>query len=91
MDNQYILKKMTKDEITKEVKEIIALNSRYAFDEIKITDRVDKFITTFMKAKFARRIQARFDIPVTRLTNELHVSIKKVSQLVDFIDNIINQ
>ena len=82
---------MTKDEITKEVKEIIALNSRYTFDEIKSTERLDKFITAFMKAKFARKVQDRFDIPITRLTNELYVSIKKVSQLVDFIDNIINQ
>lgn len=47
---------MIKDEIIKEVKEIIVFNSRYVFDEIKIIDCVDKFIIIFMKVKFVRRI-----------------------------------
>ncbi|OXB21480.1 hypothetical protein B0A80_16930 [Flavobacterium tructae] len=81
---------MTKEEISNAVIHVIALNSRYTIDEIKTTDALEKFITAFMKAKFARRIGARFDIRSTRLTNELYVSIKKVSQLVDFIDNMLN-
>ena len=82
---------MTKDEITQAVKEVIAQNSRYTIDEIKVSDPIDKFITSFMKAKLAGQIKRRFDkAKTTELTNNLYETIKKVSQLIDYVDKLYN-
>ncbi len=82
---------MTKVEVTEGVKGVIAKNSRYTVDEIKVSDPLDKFITSFMKAKFAGQIKRKFPkVNTTALTNVLYESIKKVSQLADHINNLYN-
>lgn len=75
----------------KGVKEVIAQNSRYAVDEIQVTDSLDKFISSFMADRLARELKRRFSkINTTRLTNELYVSIKKVSDLISNISKLYN-
>jgi acyl carrier protein len=82
---------MTKAEITEGVKGVIAKNSRYTIDEIKVTDPLDKFITSFMKAKLAGQVKRKFSkVNTTTLTNVLYESIKKVSQLIEHINNLYN-
>lgn len=75
----------------KGVKEVIAQNSRYAVDEIQVTDSLDKFISSFMADRLARELKRKFSkINTTRFTNELYVSIKKVSDLVSNISKLYN-
>ncbi|HUI33193.1 MAG TPA: hypothetical protein VLY84_06225 [Dysgonamonadaceae bacterium] len=65
------------------IKEVIAQNSRYTVDEIELTDSLDKFISSFMADRLAREIKRKFNkVNTTGLTNELYVTIKKVSELV---------
>lgn len=65
------------------IKEVIAQNSRYTVDEIELTDSPDKFISSFMADRLAREIKRKFNkVNTTGLTNELYVTIKKVSELV---------
>lgn len=82
---------MKRIDITLGVKQVIANNSRYTVDEIKTTDPLDKFISSSLKDRLAREIKRKFDkVKTTALTNILYESIKKVSQLIDHIDNIYN-
>jgi len=78
---------MTKFE--KGVKEVIAQNSRYTVEEIQATDSLDKFISSFMADRLARELKRKFfKIDTTRLTNELYVTIKKVSDLITKISSL---
>lgn len=82
---------MTRSEITKKVREVIALNSNYKFDDIKVDDPLDKFISSFMKDRLGRQISNKFDrVKSTPLTNQLYDVIKTVKALVDYIDKIYN-
>ena len=82
---------MMRSEIIQKVKEVIAQNSRFHLNEIGLNDPLDKFISSFFKDKLAREIKRKFDlIKTTALTNVLYDVIKKVSQLIDHIDNIYN-
>jgi len=82
---------MTKTQITLGVREVIAQNSRYTLAEVKTTDPIDKFITSFMKAKLAGQLTRKFkEVNTTALTNVLFNSVKKISQLIDHINNIYN-
>jgi hypothetical protein len=82
---------MKRTDITLGVKQVIANNSRYTVDEIKITDPLDRFISSSLKDRLAREIKRKFDkVKTTALTNALYETIKKVSQLIDHIDNIYN-
>jgi hypothetical protein len=73
------------------VKQVIANNSRYTVNEVKTTDPLDKFISSSLKDRLAREIKRKFDrVKTTALTNILYESIKKVSQLIDHIENIYN-
>lgn len=77
---------MDKSEITQGVKEVIAINSRFAIDEIGNNDPLDKFISASMSARLARETKRRFNkIKSTELTNKLYVSIKKVKDLIDYV------
>jgi acyl carrier protein len=79
---------MTITEIEQGVKEVIAQNSRYAVDEISKTDPIDKFISSFMADRLARELKREFlKIDDTLLTNELFTTLKKISDLIDFIDS----
>ena len=78
---------MTKFE--KGVKEVIAQNSRYAVEEIQVTDPLDKFISSFMADRLARELKRKFSrIDTTDLTKELYVTIKKVSELIIKISSL---
>jgi hypothetical protein len=82
---------MTRSEITQGIKDVIARNSRYRLDEIAVTDPLDKFISSFMKGKLAREVKREFSlIGATALTNQLYESIKKVNQLIDFVNSYYN-
>ncbi len=82
---------MKRVDITLGVKQVISNNSRYTVDEIKTTDPLDKFISSSLKDRLAREIKRKFErVKSTILTNALYESIKKVSQLIDHIDNIYN-
>lgn len=71
------------------VKEVIAQNSQYTIDEIKVTDSLDKFISAFMADRLARELTRKFaKIDTTALTNELYVTIKKVSELITKIASL---
>lgn len=73
------------------VKEVIAQNSRYTFDEINLTDTIDKFISPSMSDRLARELKRKFTkINTTSMTNELFTTIKKVSDLVNEISKIYN-
>jgi hypothetical protein len=72
---------MTKYE--KGVRELIALNTRYTFEEIQLTDKLDKFFSPFMADVLAGEIKRKFSkIDMTSITNALFVSVKTVSDLV---------
>lgn len=74
------------DRFERGVKEVIAINSRYNFEEINVTDPLDRFISSFWADRLAREIKRRFrKMDTTLLTNKLYTEIKKVSQLIDFI------
>lgn len=74
--------------IEKGVKEVIAQNSRYSVDEIQTTDPIDKFISSFMADRLARELKRKFSkIDTTSMTNELFTTIKKVSDLINRINN----
>lgn len=78
---------MTKFE--KGVKEVIAQNSRFAFDEIQVTDSLDRFISSFMADRLARELKRKFSkIDTTSLTNDLYVTVKKVSDLITKISSL---
>lgn len=89
--NNYKVTVMTRTEIREGVIGVIAKNSRFSTDEIKVTDPLDKFISSFMKAKLARQVTRKFPkVKSTALTNVLYDVIKKVSQLIDHVDAIYN-
>lgn len=82
---------MKKSEVETGVKEVIAQNSRFAVSEIKTSDPLDKFVSSFMADRLARELKRRFsEIPTTAITNELYTAIKKVSDLIDRIYVIYN-
>jgi hypothetical protein len=82
---------MKREDIMLGVKQVIAHNSRYTVDEIRLTDFLDRFISSAMKDRLAAEIKRMFRrVNTTSLTNSLFDVIKKVSQLVDHIDNIYN-
>ena len=73
----------------KGVKEVIAINSRYTIDEIKLIDPIDKFVSSFMADRLARELKRKFrKINTTALTNELFSTLKKVSDLVTKISKL---
>jgi hypothetical protein len=73
------------------VREVIAQNSRYTIDEIQVTDSLDKFISSFMADRLARELKRKFSkIDTTSLTNELYMTIKKVSELITKISSLYN-
>ena len=66
----------------KGVKEVLAQNSRYEFDEIKLSDPIDKYLSSFMADRLARTLGRKFiNANTTELTNELFTTIKDVSGL----------
>ncbi|WP_109300876.1 hypothetical protein [Aquimarina sp. AU474] len=70
------------------VKEVVAQNSRFSFDEIKLSDPIDKFISSFMADRLARELKRKFEeIDTTSVTNELFVSIKKIADIVVKVDS----
>lgn len=82
---------MTKTEITQGVKQVLSQNSRYILDEINLSDPLDKFISSSFKDRLGREVKRKFEkIKTTQLTNALYESIKKVNQLIDYIDKIYN-
>ena len=82
---------MKREDIILGVKQVIANNSRYTVDEIRLTDSLDRFISSTMKDRLAGEIKRMFRrVRTTALTNLLYDVIKKVSPLVDHIDNIYN-
>ena len=69
--------------------EVIAQNSRYTVDEIQLTDSLDKFISSFMADRLARELKRKFSkVDSTSLTNELYVTLKKVSGVVTKISSL---
>lgn len=79
------------DKFERGVREVIAQNSRYTFDEINLTDQIDKFISSFMADRLARELKRKFNkIDTTSMTNNLFTNIKKVSELVNEITKIYN-
>lgn len=77
---------MKKTDIEKGTREVIALNSRYTSVEIKLTDPLDKFISSSFADRLARQLKGKFgSVDTTELTNALYTSIKKVNELVDKI------
>lgn len=70
------------------VKEVIAQNSRFTFDEVLVTDPLDKFISSFMADRLARELKRKFSkIDTTNMTKELYNTIKKVSELITNISS----
>lgn len=79
---------MKTEKIEQGVKEVIAQNSRYTVEEINITDPIEKFITSYMGDRLARELKRKFNkIDTTRTTNELYTTLKKVSDIVFYINN----
>ncbi|MGQ0740046.1 MAG: hypothetical protein ACT4OJ_13425 [Bacteroidota bacterium] len=81
---------MNRTEITSGVKKVIAQNSRFEESEINVNkDSLDRFISSSVKAVFARKLKKEFSrIRTTWLTNELYTNIKKVKQLIDYIEQV---
>ncbi len=68
--------------------EVVAQNSRFTFDEIKLSDPIDKFISSFMADRLARELKRKFpQIDTTSVTNELFISIKKIADIVVKVDS----
>ena len=77
---------MKKTDIEQGVKEVIALNSRSTSDNIQLSDKLDKYISSSMSDTLARKLKGKFaQINTTDLTNSLYSSVKKVNQLIDKI------
>lgn len=77
---------MERSEITRKVKEVIAQNSHYTVDEIKIGDKLSKFVTEGFKDRLARRMKNAFQkINSTELTNKFYATVGTVEQLVTYI------
>lgn len=78
---------MTKAKIEQGVKEVIAQNSRYTVDEVQVIDPIDKFISSFMADRLARELKRKFSkIETTTVTNELFVTVKKISDLINRVN-----
>ena len=79
------------DIVEKGVKEVIAQNSRYAFDEIELTDPIDKFISSFMADRLARELKRKFpQVKTTELTNDLFTILKRIQDIVTRINAYSN-
>ncbi|SHI41343.1 hypothetical protein [Aquimarina spongiae] len=79
------------DSVEKGVKEVIAQNSRYAFDEIELTDPIDKFISSFMADRLARELKRKFSqVKTTELTNDLFTVLKRIQDIVTRINAYSN-
>ena len=82
---------MNKNEIRTGIIGVIAKNSRYTVDEIQTKDPIDKYISSFMKGKLARAVKVKFPlVKSTALTNQLFDVIKKITQLIDYVDAVYN-
>jgi len=82
---------MSREEIFQEVRQVISENSTFRVFEIKAGDNLSKFISAGFKDRLAGEIKRSFRrVNATRLTNQLYDVIKKVNQLVAYIDNIYN-
>jgi len=82
---------MDKNEIEIGVIEVISLNSRYSIKEIKSSDPLDKFITSFMADRLARELKRKFDkIDTSEMTSMLYTILKNVSDVIDKIYSIYN-
>ena len=80
---------MERNEISTIVKEVIAQNSRHNVYEITFSSPIDKYISSFMKDRLKRKKKNRFTkVQLTDLKNQLYDSIKKVSQLIDYIEKV---
>lgn len=80
------------DKFERGVKEIIAQNSRFTIDEIGVSDPIDRFISSAMADRLARKLHQRFDkVDTTGLTNQLYTTIKKVSELIAKITSLYSQ
>ncbi len=72
----------------KGVKEVIAQNSRFTFDEIELTDPIDKFISSFMADRLARELKRKFPIVnTTELTNVLFSRLRTIADIVAKVDS----
>ena len=70
------------------VKEDIAQNSRFAFDEIALTDPIDKFISSFMADRLARELKRKFPrVNTTELTNVLFSRLRTIADIVTKVDS----
>ena len=79
------------DIVEKGVKEVIAQNSRYAFDEIELTDPIDKFISSFMADRLARELKRKFpQVKTTELTNDLFTVLRRIQDIVTRINAYSN-
>lgn len=77
------------DKIEKGVREVLSQNSRYTFDEVQLSDRLDKYIPSSVADFLDRELQRKFSVVRNHsLVNDLFVSIKKVSDLVTKIKSL---
>jgi hypothetical protein len=82
---------MLQDKIEQGVYEVIAQNSRFSVDEIQVADPIDKFISSFMVDRLARELKRKFKkIDTAEITNELFVTLNKVSELIARIATFYN-
>jgi hypothetical protein len=76
-------------EIEVGVREVIALESRYTLKEVQPDDPIDKFVSSTMADRLARKLGLRFsEVATTQLTNLLFVTFKKVKEVVDYIASV---
>ncbi|MCK8520193.1 hypothetical protein M0D21_01370 [Aquimarina sp. D1M17] len=72
----------------KGVKEVIAQNSRFTFDEIELTDPIDKFISSFMADRLARELKRKFPrVNTTELTNVLFSRLRTIADIIAKVDS----
>lgn len=72
----------------KGVKEVVAQNSRFTFDEIELTDPIDKFISSFMADRLARELKRKFPrVNTTELTNVLFSRLRTIADIVAKVDS----
>lgn len=77
------------DKIEKGVREVLAQNSRYTFEEVQLSDRLDKYVSSFMADFLDRELQRKFSIVRNHsLVNDLFINIKKVSDLITKIKSL---
>lgn len=82
---------MTAKDIETGVREVIAQNSRYTADEIKLDDTIDTYISSTMADRLARKLKIKFPaIDSTGMTNDLFVNINLVSDIIDKIKTYYN-